>query len=522
MRRKTWWWVAAGGLVVLLIPCLVVMEEHYAGRRAWRSFLGEMERVGVGVTLDQVPAAFAVPQECAVLDQLTVLSLLQVREPVHAGGTWPGGPVPQELTGPGRAVACWQMDRVLLEDGSRMSWDEVRRAFGPTTVDLMTLRRRLLQEPIAFRPSLEDLTYGPQGAFAWISVARHFNARVGIELSAGDLPACQQTLVAAARLARGTVPSNVRTGYIGFLSVGHISLRVLWAALQYPGWTEAELARLQGEWAVYDPVGRLPVVVLGERAVRLDQMQRADAFKAAMPANLIPKRNPFATYTGPITLLNPIDAVERVGAGLREWAFRAGMASLRTAWLDHNRALCARLMQTNVVAARRLVETRDARVIRPLTSALDERDAGLSDGQRAASLRHPRSLLCAGTRFSMTSTMEAAARLATVHQITLTAIALKRFHLAQGRWPESLEELVPDLLPAIPRDWMDGQPLRYRSSGAEEFLLYSVGEDGVDDGGDPGEPPDSTMGEVLQGRDWVWPRPGVSGLLTRVGPDSGA
>jgi hypothetical protein len=43
--------------------------------------------------------------------------------------------------------------------------------------------------------------------------------------------------------------------------------------------------------------------------------------------------------------------------------------------------------------------------------------------------------------------------------------------------------LVPDSLPAVPRDPFDGAPFRY---SAGRRLVYSVGENLVDDGGTDG------------------------------------
>lgn len=64
----------------------------------------------------------------------------------------------------------------------------------------------------------------------------------------------------------------------------------------------------------------------------------------------------------------------------------------------------------------------------------------------------------------------------------LVGLALERYRLAKGHWPKDLNELVPDYLPAVPRDPYDGQPMRYKklSDGA---IVYSVGPDGQDDGG---------------------------------------
>ncbi len=65
--------------------------------------------------------------------------------------------------------------------------------------------------------------------------------------------------------------------------------------------------------------------------------------------------------------------------------------------------------------------------------------------------------------------------------ITLTALAILRYRLAnEQRWPGSLAELVPNYLPEVPVDAYDGNPLRYH---AESGKLWSIGKDGVDDGG---------------------------------------
>ena len=69
--------------------------------------------------------------------------------------------------------------------------------------------------------------------------------------------------------------------------------------------------------------------------------------------------------------------------------------------------------------------------------------------------------------------------------MAVTAIALKRHQLRSGRFPNNLSDLVPSLLPEVPVDWMDGQPLRYRLNTDGTYTLYSVGQDGRDDNGDP-------------------------------------
>ena len=63
-----------------------------------------------------------------------------------------------------------------------------------------------------------------------------------------------------------------------------------------------------------------------------------------------------------------------------------------------------------------------------------------------------------------------------------TAIAVQRYGQANGHYPVTLDELIPDYLDAVPVDPFDGQALRYKTIDAG-FVVYSVGEDGQDQGG---------------------------------------
>ncbi|HWY32805.1 MAG TPA: hypothetical protein VNX46_18720 [Candidatus Acidoferrum sp.] len=90
------------------------------------------------------------------------------------------------------------------------------------------------------------------------------------------------------------------------------------------------------------------------------------------------------------------------------------------------------------------------------------------------------------------------------------AIALERFRLAHGEFPDSLDVLAPQFLDPIPHDVINGQPLHYRRTNDGQFVLYSVGWNETDDGGVVGhrkekkgrdESPDMEEG------DWVWEYP---------------
>ncbi|MBZ0170835.1 MAG: hypothetical protein K8E66_00495, partial [Phycisphaerales bacterium] len=73
-------------------------------------------------------------------------------------------------------------------------------------------------------------------------------------------------------------------------------------------------------------------------------------------------------------------------------------------------------------------------------------------------------------------------RARTEAETTRMLIALQRHRLANGRWPGSLDEIVPSLLEPAPPDPFTGEPLRYRPNETGP-VIYSVGVDREDDGG---------------------------------------
>jgi len=62
------------------------------------------------------------------------------------------------------------------------------------------------------------------------------------------------------------------------------------------------------------------------------------------------------------------------------------------------------------------------------------------------------------------------------------ALALHRYRAEQGRYPDTLEQLTPRWLDALPPDRATGEPLVYRLTN-DAPLLYSVGLDRIDEGG---------------------------------------
>ena len=93
----------------------------------------------------------------------------------------------------------------------------------------------------------------------------------------------------------------------------------------------------------------------------------------------------------------------------------------------------------------------------------------------------------------------------------LIVCALYRYRLGQNNaFPESLTQLTPAYLTAIPNDPIDGQPMRYAVDQSEtDFRLWSIGFDGIDDGGKldllTEEPQRTRIERPNYIGDWPWP-----------------
>lgn len=80
------------------------------------------------------------------------------------------------------------------------------------------------------------------------------------------------------------------------------------------------------------------------------------------------------------------------------------------------------------------------------------------------------------------------------------ALELKAYKARNGHYPDTLAELQQHLAWDVPEDVFSGDAPAYRLSG-DGFVLYSVGPDGVDNGGIAGV---ERGGEAQHGTDLVW------------------
>jgi hypothetical protein len=85
------------------------------------------------------------------------------------------------------------------------------------------------------------------------------------------------------------------------------------------------------------------------------------------------------------------------------------------------------------------------------------------------------------------------------------ACALERYYLQYGQYPDTLDALRPHFMETIPHDIIGGQPLFYHRTSDGKFLLYSIGWNETDDGGQASRQNANGAGVNYAQGDWVWP-----------------
>ncbi len=155
----------------------------------------------------------------------------------------------------------------------------------------------------------------------------------------------------------------------------------------------------------------------------------------------------------------------------------AGPAARSGSWLDPNDLL---YLPGTVTASRAALLDRMNKLIEISKLPVEEQAAPLAE-LRAEMRKEPfliRELMPATEKVHM-----ADHRTQALLRCAAAGLAAERYRRRHGRWPDGLADLTGEFLSAVPRDPFDNKPLRYRKD-EEGVIIYSVGQDGKDDGGD--------------------------------------
>jgi hypothetical protein len=511
---RTWRWLRSGRgirrvLIVLAWTVTVVAlfygEEDWRGRRAWNAYRKAAE--GRGLSLEfraYIPKP--VPDEQNFAATPFLRTFLGPESGILTNDLWSRAvnhiyDIPHKKEMGHRHftdLVAWQEAAVALERG-KLRPDQsfetdktdlnARAAAAPVVLEGMKPDMEVFRE-------LRAASGRPYARFAvaydeenpWTIIVPHL-AKIKQLVQRLNLQACAELAAGSSDQALAdvklmlAVADSVKTEpmLISFLvrsACVQIAMQPVWEGLAEHRWTDAQLEELEARFLSYDFLTDAEKALKAERAIGTWTGDMAKRNGVSLLAEL---RNGDGTHSSGPGFLEVAD-----------WIAPSG-------WYDFEKLNYNRLFDVLLEGAIDPAE----RMVSPHRAASDaaEWDREVSIGSLGVVLRHRilASMMLAGLP-------KVALRVAT-HQVAADqaalACALERYRLANGQFPETMEELTPRYMAHLPNDVVTGQPYKYRRRADGQFVLYSVGWNEKDDGGVPGK----VLFDQAQG-DWVWEYPG--------------
>lgn len=503
-------WIVIGVLALVgLVALIVTLHNHRAGR-ALRRYKAGLIAAGEKLTIEELTPVATPEARSAANDlvqaawRLRTGSLAPNNAPRAMGFVLPGkasiGSRQPDIRGPGRGTNTWED---LVEDlkANGPALEQIREALKSPQFDMN------LNYKMGFNLLLPHLAK-LKGVAQWLSAATLNDLHAQrLDVAAADLDAVV-TLASALRDERLIISQLVR------IAIAAITIGPTWEALQTRGWTDAQLAGFQRAWEVLEFSRPMEQSLAMERAMGIetfDRLRGSDTeFRQFFGANYAGGTSGSSGSGAPTNLAEMPDfAFEWSKDHLSSLNVFAQETAWRRFWSYDDELRYLETLQIMLEVPRRARST---------GSFASARSWGTNEYQRVwrrddyGSIKY---LLSGHLAPALERAFAKAARMEAQRELVVTAIAIERFRLRHGKPPRDLSALVPEFLSKPPVDPMDGQPVRYHAREDGTFLLYSVGEDGKDDGGDPVPIPVPTsptsQGYYFgNGRDIVWPVPATA------------
>jgi len=415
----------------------------------------------------------------------------------------------------GRPIRGSQQSHTLLSDDQDnvRSWQELEPAIKVAEPALEAIRKLMKNPPRAMEVEITkrlDFDVFPNLSGVRRS-AQALHAAAITSLHRGELEAALENLEALQGCVRLYADDPSLITYMLRVAILGLGNDACWDALQEDRWTEPQLARLQKACASNRLFPQMPSVLAGERSARVRAMDwfGSNSYQAWI--------NRYRDLHKSFGSKSPELDTANWNGMFRKYLFHPTWSY---AWRAQDELDYLHYSQQELVIVREAIA-------RESWSYLKERETALRLNYRrpSADWRFYRSLPLhdimgeiAGARRidrpqcpypDFSRAWFVTVKNLMQHELVNTVIALKRYRLREGKMPKDLDSLVPAYLERPPRDLVDGRPLRYRLNADGSFVLYSIGEDAQDNGGDS-RPSDSSSTrqqfDSWSGRDWVWPQ----------------
>lgn len=500
-RSKKRWLMGLTTVVVLAFGFL--LEERARGHFALKAWEGRQRARGERLTVAEL-----VPVRTNQGLRILAPAQFQSRA-VASPGEEPS--VDRQAIPPGTEVVLWQVAEWRVRSGHTNTWTAEAARFQQSRELLEAFCADLEAHPTVIQPAYEqglDMLQPHIGGVKNTVQALRRDALLALhEGRLEDVVRDLRTTVALVEMQRDEA---VILCQLVRVVVAEIGGGTLWQALQAGGWSDAQLADIQEAWERPRFLPAMIQAIAMERAMAADYFQgRQGSLRVLAESIGWPATERDSSQAGSLGMFREsLGPILEQGQRVRRLAL---VGLWRVAWVEQDLLFYNEAVQRTIEAARAAEASRSlAGLRRPAPTDSEGKgtlavpqpfDADTMGGW--AKFQHWLSLNLFGTHDRL---LEKAAQMECRREMSLAAVALERYRLRHGEWPTNLAALAPEFLKQVPWDWMSGEPLRYRRNNDGSYLLYSVGLDGRDDGGDA-TPPSERIRAWFNGRDWVWPRP---------------
>ncbi len=479
-------------MVVAVALCLLaagLIGHNSRGVRSLRKYKAQLRAQGEKLTMAELaPAAETNGESLEILKT--------VGNSLGGAKLSPGNLILMTYVAPSAARVAWKQDSPLWVNGTppgaAVAWEEFDQKLDQVADTLALLRLALAHPPSTSGIRFTNLLQQPFPNYMHVRLTAQWLAGDVIhQLRQNRLEESLQDLEALAASAQVHRDDPTMVAQMIRVAVTGLGLETTWEALQAPGWTDAQLHRLQKAWEPVDLMDALERGVVGVRAERdkIWTMVRKGAGGRQLRSLFV---------LSPSTNLNFKDFVSD----------NVIFPVYKLTSLDEDELFCLETIQDTIETVRRI---KKGSPWNEVSNGLTQSYARL-DKVSSSFLRYRHCIaLMALPNFSRA--VQVGTRNETLRQMALTAIALKRYQIQHSCLPVNLSALTPEFLAIPTYDPLAGRPLQYVLRQDGTYLLYSVGQNGIDDGG---ETPFWYKGKygLWDEPDAVWPAAEAKQILT--------
>ena len=486
-----------GIVALILLGLLVAGFENWRGRRAWEKFRAEWEAKG-----EQFDIAAFIPKPVPPEQNFATTPLLAplLDYDRHTPGKWrdpAGWNRANALAGAFNDVRGRKVPKTgNWQTATFAELDEWRDYFaGNTNFPFASPPKDAARDVLAalrkFDAELDELTAAAARPYSVFPVhyEEHINTllphlatlkgiaqlarlRAVARLGADDKAGALRDVRLGLRLAEAGRSEPITISHLVRIASLQIVMQAVWEGLARHQWTEEQLAELQSALANIRLLDDYSRTIRGERAFSNLMIDELRTGRMAMSS-----------------LGDALGSSENQGVvSSAGWVVPGG-------WFYQNQLTLNRLYQERCLP---LVDATKHRVYARQTREADD----------VPELKN-RGLYNIFARLLFPAITKIAAKFAngqTTVDLATVACALERHRLATGQYPTQLDLLVPRFIVKIPTDVITGELLKYRRDPDGTFVLYSVGWNETDDGGEAGVTKSGAATDPNKG-DWVWRYP---------------